>query len=664
MDIRFITLITAAFLLCRCDTVAEIGDVTLQTDHSQYPGEGVFQTPESCVEWATRNATTDHERALAIFNWLLTHQWHLMSPQEWCQPGRVPGRKLDDYEMVVFDANRGRFSYGYGLCGTVHAWNEAYWAAAGYPARRRAFPGHSNSEVLVDGQWRMYDTDMAGIIFNRDGSVAGYDDIISDLTLIDRQHGENPKYPFAWPSDFKTMKSGWEEVARGGNWYSLYHGGYAAQPGIVHLRSGETFTRFAHPDGFGGPDKRRFWHQQKGGPFRTWTFANNGAPHHLADESNSRGRTRYGNAVFEFSPHLTRDSWNEGVVQRSENAVSTSRGLASSDSNTATVVFEHFSPYVICGDPVDDTNPMTGRATDGLVVSGKSTGKVVVSVSPDQGQSWPDEQSVQGDFRLDLTDFVKGRYGWWIKIAVPNDSILQAVSFATTGQMCESIYPRLKPNGTSVTYRSQRRAVVPVLPQLADESVTEDRFEERRLRSDNLDFVGRSANQRFAYRVRGPKPASMTLRIPARTMLQSVSAAARFGLRVPTPHGAAFQLDYSVDDGASWTQFAEVVPPVDNEFSSGWVYGNADLEPRPDAHDTQVRIRMNGGGYGTGLLSVEAYGIRETAIPSGGTLTWGWFDGNKKQEHKTIIPAACETLTTLVPTGAHVRNDFVRIVVE
>ena len=60
----------------------------------------------------------------------------------------------------------------------------------------------------------------------------------------------------------------------------MYNAGYAAQPGIVQLRSGETFTRYFDRDHFGGPEQRRFWHNQKGGPFRDWTFVNMGTPEH------------------------------------------------------------------------------------------------------------------------------------------------------------------------------------------------------------------------------------------------------------------------------------------------------------------------------------------------------------------------------------------------
>ena len=197
-----------------------------------------------------------------------------------------------------------RFSYGYGLCGTVHAWNEPYWKALGMGARRRSFPGHTNSEIEYGGSWHTFDTDMAGLVFRKDGVVAGYEDIIKDITCLENDRSPLPCYPFAWPSDFNGMKQGWKQIAKGGNWYRMYNGGYAAQPGIVHLRSGETFTRYFDRDHFGGLAERRFWHNQKGGPFRDWTFVNMGTPEHRGGKSNSRGNASYCNGEFVYRPNL------------------------------------------------------------------------------------------------------------------------------------------------------------------------------------------------------------------------------------------------------------------------------------------------------------------------------------------------------------------------
>jgi hypothetical protein len=640
---------------------AEVGDVTLSTDHQTYPGEGAFQSPEDCVAWVTKNAKTDHDRALAIFEWLLTHQWHLHSPQEWCQVDRQPGTSSSDYEMVVYDANRGRFSYGYGLCGTVHAWNEAYWRAAGYPARRRAFPGHSNSEVFVDGKWRMYDTDMAGVVLDVDGTVAGYDEIAGNLSLLDRDQGGLPRYPFAWPADFNTMKAGWKQVAAGGNWYKLYHGGYAAQPGVVHLRRGESFTRYAHPDAFGGPDKRRFWHQQANGPNRLWTFANEGKPVHQGAQANCRGRTSYGNAVFDYQPDLTSDFCLEGVVSKSANLAIKPAGLTvGDDQERATVVFEHFSPYVICGDPVDDKDPLQGKATDGLIVECEANGTVAFEVSPDQGQTWRALGTAQGNHRFDATELVKGRYGWQMRITISSKSTLKKLRLVTTAQLCETIYPRLKPGGTTVTYRSKPRAATAVLPLLASEAATAEYCEAVELRSANLEFVGRSAEQRTAYRVRGPQPAQVVFRIPARTPLVGLSAAARFAVRSPSPPGAEYGLDFSTDGGQTWRPLGKVTPPEDNEFSSGWVYGNTDFAT-PSKETVLVRVTLDGGGYGTGLLTAELYGLRQTASPSEVKVTYGWREGEQQQQHTFVVPAGRPEHREQIRTGASITDDFVKL---
>lgn len=639
--------------------IAEIGDPTILTDHPQYPGEGAFQTPEGCAQWATLEAKSDHDRALALFNWILTHQWHNASPQEWNLPGVIPGQRPDDTEMVVYDANRGRFSYGYGLCGTVHAWNEVYWKALGLPARRRAFPGHTNSEVFVDNKWRAFDTDMAGLVFNRDGSVAGYEDIARDVSLVDQTTAPWPHYPFAWPEDFKVMQAGWKQVAAGGNWYSMYASGYAAQPGVVHVRRGETFTRYFDPDTFGGPSKRRFWHRQPGGPNRLWTFANGGTPFHDGAKSNCRGQTTYGNAVFEYAPDLTADSYLEGVTTH-EHVAPSATGLRAVDGLTAAVVFEHFSPYVICGDPVDDEDPMQHAATDGLVVTGTSQGEIKAQVSADQGQTWHELPAQRNDLRWDLTETVKGHYGWRLKLSWFGDAQIKSLRMTTTCQMSQAIYPRLKPGGSRVTYRNGGRAVVPVLPRLEDEAATVRDFEGRSLRSTNLDFAGRRPGQRSAYTVRGPQPAAVVFRVNSPTSLVGLSAAARFQVRSPSPKGAQYGLSWSTDNGATWKPLGNVALPEDNEFSSGWVYGSVN-DMTGDARTALVRVELYGGGSQTGLITAELYGLRKTAPLRPATVTYGWTEDGKALEHTVRVPAGVNTATSLVPTGKAIRDRFVRI---
>jgi hypothetical protein len=655
----------AAALICGDSAFAGVGDPTIETNHPHYPGEGALQTIEQCVERATAGHKTPQEKAIALYQWLLAHQFHLQSPQEWCVPGKRPGEKPDDYEMVVYDANRGRFSYGYGLCGTVHAWNEPYWKALGMQARRRAFPGHTNSEVFYDGAWHAFDTDMAGLVFRRDGVVAGYDDIIKDPTLVDVDRSPLPRYPFAWPADFNAMKQGWQQVAKGGHWYSMYNGGYAAMPGIVHLRKGETFTRYFDPDHFGGPSKRRFWHVQKNGPQRDWTFVNSGQPRHNGAEHNARGNATYCNGEFVYKPDLSDESCREGMHDLNGNLLvgKSSPCLRSADGKPCALVCQHFSPYVICGDPADDMNPMTGEASGGLVVTGKVVGKVSLSLSASDGSvaNW----QLQGAFEKDLTQHVKGRYDWLLSFGFEGDSGIDELCFTTVTQVAQPIYPRLKPNGCEVVHRCASRAVRGGVLSLSATSDAPACFPEttelaRRLTSKNLVHQGRSAQQRLAYLVTGNRPGQIAFPVCATAPLLEVAAAARFSVRSPTPPGCDYRLEVSTDEGKSWQPLGKADMPEDNEYSSGWMYGRADVS-KANSKSAIVRAHLYGGGYQTGLIAAEMYGIYRTPPPKAAKITYAWKEAGQLKQHTEPIPAGAAEHRFQVPTGDRLVDEFVRI---
>lgn len=661
---RLPLLLALALLLATPSHVrAEVGDPTLRTDHPQYAGEGAFQTIEDCVGFAAGEQKSAQERAIAVYLWMLTHQWHLLSPQECNVPGETPDTKRDNnYDMVVYDANRARFSYGYGLCGTVHAWNEPYWKALGMNSRRRAFPGHTNSEIEYDGSWHTFDTDMAGLIFRKDGVVAGYEDVVKDPSCANRAKPPIPCYPFAWPGDFNGMKSGWAEIAKGGKWYKMYNSGYAAHPGVVHLRSGESFTRYLDRDHFGGPAKRRFWHNMPGGPARDWTFAGLGEPRHEGEKSNSRGNASYANGEFLYAPDLASDKYREGAVERTTNVASraTSPKLHAPDGKLASVTFSHFSPYVICGDPADDANPMSGPATGGLVVAGKAVGTVKLEVSSDEGQSWKQSGELSGAFEKDVTDLVKGRYGWQVRFVWEKLAGLDEVKFTTVTQVCQTIYPRLKPGGSQVTYRAASRAVVPVLPNFGLSEAEIGRLEEKSLRSANLAYSPRDKQQKVAYKTQNNKPASVVFKIDASQPLVEVSAAARFGIRVPPPEKTDFHLDVSTDGGKTWSQLGKADLPADNEFSSGWMYGRADVS-KAEAKTALVRATVYAGGYTTGLMEAQLYGLRKTAAPSAAKITYGWEEGGKAKTHVEDVPVGAKEHAFKVPTGGAIVDEFVRI---
>lgn len=629
---------------------AQVGDPTLRTNHPQYAGEGAFQTAADCVRFAeqaaAKNGTvlSEQDRAIAIYNWLLTHQWHLASPQENTIPGRTADTNKGHQDLIVHDATKARFSYGYGLCGTVHAWNEAYWKAAGFEARRRAFPGHTNSEIFYGGSWHAFDTDMAGLLFRKDGVVAGYADVIADPSLATSTKPPYPHYPFAWPGDFNAMKKGWQEVANNPDkWFVMYNGGYEAHPGIVYLRRGESFTRWFDPDHYGGPSKRRFWHNMKGGPFRDWTFANNGEPRHDGPQHNARGNARYCNGEFVWT------------VKR----VPLDRTLA-----TYFAKFDHFSPYVICGDPDDDANPMTGRATGGLVVEGEISAGATVSVSVDGGQSWQRVES--NKLPLDLTEYVKGHYGWqivfsWDRREYPDPEI-RLLKFTTTTQVNQALYPRLKPGGAEVTYHAANRAAFDATPTFAP-GEEPDSPEYVAHRAKNVVYHGRSSQSPHVYQTTDNKPASLVFPVRAPWPLTEVRAAMRYQVRVPPPEKYDYRLEISTDQGKTWQTFAQADIPRDNELSNGWVAGTANVSPAK-VKDALVRITLYAGGYRTGLLDLRLYGVYETELPGAVNVTYGWKENGELKTHVQTIGKRTQDRTWTIATGQNIRDEFVRIVAE
>lgn len=662
---RYVSLLAITLLASFTSPLgAVVGDPTLRTDHPHYPGEGAFQTADDCVRFATEGHKSEQEKALALYNWILTHQWHLMSPQEPSALPIAPDTAKTNEDLIVYDASRARFSYGYGLCGTVHAWNEPYWKSLGFNVRRRAFPGHTNSEIEYGGAWHTFDTDMAGLLFRKDGVVAGYEDIIADRSIIKNSKPPVPCYPFAWPGDYQAMVAGWEQVAQGGNWFKMYNSGYEAHPGIISLRRGETFTRYYNRDHFGGLTKRRFWHHQAGGPARNWTFANNGTPEHTGEKHNARSSVTYCNGLFEYTPDLSTAAHLEGVIAKSTNLIAQQQSpLLTSKEGAASIEFKHFSPYVICGDPVDDANPMTGKATDGLVIEGQAVGKVTLAVSTDEGQTWSqDQRVVAGAFREDFTDIVKGHYGWRVRCTWQAASGLDQLKFTTTTQVCEAIYPRLKPSGSEVLYRVASRGVTPVLPNwsLSEAELTKS-VEVHELRSSNVKYAPRSLENRMMYQTTNNKPGQVVFRVQGDgNLLTEIRAAARYKIRSPAPEETDFHLDYSVDEGKTWTKFGEAITPTDNEFSSGWVYGKADLAQQP-IREALVRVHFYQGGYPTGLFDVQMYGVHQTPSPPATNIVYAWREaGEVKTYTKSLAKGTFQQRFT-VPTGPTITDEFVRL---
>jgi hypothetical protein len=666
--VRKMAVATAAamiFFPCCAQVFAEVGDPTIETDHPDYSGEGVFQTAEKIVKHVTADKKTNQEKAIALWRWILTHQYHAQQPMEWSRGAKVPdSRNEKDNLLYLYDANRARFSYGYAMCGTAHAWNQVLWKALGFNARNRAFPGHSNSEIEYDGSWHTFDTDMAGLLLRKDGVVAGYEDFAADPTIFNNDTGDIPKYPFK--GGFTYMQKSWPKVAaelrkNPNAWFKLYNVGYEGMPPIVRLRSGETFNRWFNPDHFGGRSERRYWNNSVGGPSRDWTFVN--IPPAVAGKD-ARGNASYCNAEFIYEPNLKTAEHKAGVAEESNTAFD-GQGLRSADGKEAFVIFEHISPYVIAGKAANGL-PQTSPATDGLVIEGTvSGGEARVAVSNDDGHHWHDLGVVKDALKLDATDFVKGRWAWRVKFSFTEKTILDSLKFTTVCQMSQSIYPRLKAGGGEVTYRNTGRGLTRVQPFYFADEKTAEIHEVRDLREGELLWKGATPENRAAFHTPGGKPASIVYRLQARGPLIGFAAALNYTVKdePTTPPELAHVISFSVDGGKTWKDLAKAKQEPDNELSSGWLYGKTDL---PEGTGTEIlcRIKLDCGPHPTDLCRLELYGVYQTAPAPETIVECGWKEGEQSRTHSETVPAGSTEKRFSVPTGAAIRDEFIRIKVR
>jgi hypothetical protein len=323
------------------------------------------------------------------------------------------------------------------------------------------------------------------------------------------------------------------------------------------------------------------------------------------------------------------------------------------------VTFQHFSPYVIAGRPADGANPMSKPATGGLLVAGQTVGLVSLEVSADCGQSWKAVGEVTGEFAKDLTEVVKGRYGWRVRLSWEGQGGVDALTFTTVTQVAQTIYPRLKPDGCMVVYRAASRAVTPILPNsgLPEEKIG---YEEKSLRSANVAYAVRGPQSRLAYKVQDNKPGDIVFRVDAPAELLQVTAAAKFSVRVPPPKECDYRLELSGDGGKSWSPLGRADIPKDNDASWGCVYGAADVAAAK-SKTAWVRVHLYQGGHPTGLIAAELYGVYRTPPPQRLKLTYAWKESGMLKSHVEQLPEGTSEHRFRVPTGRTIVDEYVRL---
>lgn len=611
--------VLAACVICVLFTVgaarADVGDPQTRTDHPWYPGElscstfdRLFATQAELYQRVTGIAPkTDEQKALAAWLWRNTHYWHGTEGAEdlwgkgWNQGGDTRTR---DYWT-------GLFAHGYGLCGTTHSqWTAEMEYLLGHGrGRGTGVNGHNSFEVWLtggpygEGKWVLLDHDISTVVYNADGTaLLSIPEVKADL-----KHLADPKYK-------PEKQHGWivaglhPEDAMGvyGQYACAeYAAGYSGVPPLIHLRRGETLRRYLEP-GLEDGKTFVFWGRNGNagvpGPERPQTWVNQPDKMYKATQSTEykQGRARFANALYTYTPNFANGDYKEGVT----------------DESDAQITFEFYSPYIIGCTPATskEWGIYDAGGTNGLILRGKAG--CPVSVSVDQGKSWKEA----GPFKdgLDLTEHVKGYRQYLLRLGAGAKALgSSGLTLRTVCQISSSIIPRLRDDGTKITFESSGKAVLsvgPTLPQ-AQAHVVDGAF--------------------------GSRTATLEAAPPRKETVATIVAVAQVASSCPPSPDIRYQIEVSSDGGKSWKPIVKDwnvarrgdEPP--DFWSMSFCYGMADL---PDSPSGPIRVRFKNDG-GKNYLRAELHLVYRTGSKDGTQVTFDWKDDAGAHRESHVFPA-------------------------
>ncbi len=614
---------------------AGVGDPQIRTDHLWYPGELACSTFERLFATQAElyqrvvgvKAVTDEQKALAAWLWRNTHYAHAEEGAEdlWGK-GFTAGGDLRTREYWT-----GLFAHGFGLCGTTHSqWCAEMEALFGHVRGRGVgVDGHNTFEVFLtggpykEGKWVLLDHDQSTVIFNKEGTaLLSMAEIVKDWKrLTDRKF--LPQRQQGWlvcgldPGDGTTYRR--YEVAE-------YLAGYSGPPPMVHLRRGETLRRYLQP-GLDDGKTFVFWGRNYNtggipGLERSHTWVNQPEKMHRSRDGAGYhpGQARFGNAVYTYKPDFTTKDYREGVI----------------DEGAGHVVFAFQTPFIIGATPAT-TKPWgvyEPGCRKGLVLRGKAACNV--AVSSNRGASWQDCGAFWDG--LDLTDHVKGRRQYWLRFGAGAKALAgSGLKMVTVCQANPTVLPRLKDDGSVVTFAASGRAVVsagPNRPQ-AEPHVIAGKF--------------------------GSPSVTLELRTPRGERALAVHAAAHVQSGNPPRPDVKYQIEISTDDGFTWRPIVKdwTIPRRGNEPGDFWsqrfCWGSAELD-KEKASRVQVRFRNNGGKV---YQRAEVHFVYPAPNPDATKVTFNWNENGESHQATRVFPARAEPSTWEIATGRNVQTRWV-----
>lgn len=386
-------------------------------------------------EFHAWNDKTGNELAIAVWRYVCDYETGLYHFNE----------ILEDHDpfveyATVRDPLKILNVYNMGYCGIFGPVLDGIFQGIGFD-QGRSFGlvdwNHCATEVWYDGAWRYFDLDVRGVVLNRDGKPASLLDAQTQRTLwIDPPVPIEPFFPND-PDKDKIFG-----IYEGSPVYYYYRWFENSHTMDFYLRQGESLTRWWTPQG-GRWNHRPLYNRID------WIHALILTPP-IGMKPNHRHFTRWnhGNGLFHYQPNLTSRSgdYEDGVLL-SSNLIPAEEGLRLIETGEAEAIFDVCTPYLIVAkinDPLDFSDD-----SEASLVALHTAQPVRLSVSLDHGLSWCPVTTVQPEKpeTIDLTKFVKGTYGYWLKLSCDGEAgalAVRTLSIDTWTQVAPISLPRLR----------------------------------------------------------------------------------------------------------------------------------------------------------------------------------------------------------------------------
>jgi hypothetical protein len=341
----------------------------------------------------------------------------------------------------------------------------------------------------------------------------------------------------------------------------------------------------------------------------------NGAGHH-------DGQVRFANAVFTYQPNFGDGSYKEGVLEET----------------TDCVTFEFRSPYVIAATPPnsDAWGIYDQGCRNGLVLEGRG---VQASVSTDGGASWSPKTTLAG--RLDLTDIVKGGKQYWLRIGFNSrDELATAgLRWTTVCQTNVAVLPRLKEEGSEITYQASGQALVSAGPTIAQ------------------------AKRHLVAGGFGQKQVTLELATPRGEPVAEVFAATQVASSNPPDPRVNYQIEVALDGSGAWQPLVRDwnIPRRGQEPGDFWSQSFCWGSQRLKQETGKVKVRFTNNGGKTNLRSEMhlAYRVGPTDPLR---VTYAWSDSKSKEQRASNVFGPSDAAQTWrIPTAKSVVTRWVEM---